>query len=237
MIRLFTFLCITFFLTTLGFGQSDVTIHVSDSESTMAIVGASVELNAVVMLTDGNGDAVFTGLADGAYPFTVTSDCYDMNAGTALVAGGNVTENILLTATTSAPVFVLTSNHPIIGSWVDGNVSLTNAMNSYSYDVTEFDNIIADVAFGTYQYTFQQAGGCYPAVTGTLTVDCASIDAQSGNVVLNIVDLGTATTSAPVFVLTSNHPIIGSWVDGNVSLTNAMNSYSYDVTEFDNIIA
>ena len=134
-------------------------------------------------------------------------------------------------------IFVSTSNHPIIVSWVDGHVNLNDGTNNYGYDVTEFDNIIADVVFGSYNNTFSESGACYPEVTGTLTVDCASIDPMSGNVFFSIVDEGTAATSAGIFVSTSNHPIIGSWVDGHVNLNDGTNNYDYDVTEFDNIIA
>jgi hypothetical protein len=180
------------------------------------------------------------------YTFSQAGGCFADITGTLVVdcAGinpmsGNVLLNILDegTAATSANVFVLTSNHPIIGSWIDGHVNLTDGVNTYDYDVTEFDNIIADVVFGTYTYTFSQAGGCFADITGTVVIDCASIDPMSGNVLLNILDEGTAATSANVFVLTSNHPIIGSWIDGHVNLTDGVNTYDYDVTEFDNIIA
>ncbi len=50
-------------------------------------------------------------------------------------------------------------------------------------------------------------------------VDCDAIDAQSGNVLLNIVADQPEVTSAPVFVFTSSNPIIGAWVDGNINLT------------------
>ncbi len=122
-------------------------------------------------------------------------------------------------------------------AWVDGHVTLSDGTNIFEYDVTEFDNIIADVPFGTYNYTFSQAGGCYPDVTGMVTVDCDAIIAQSGNVFLSIIDQGTEITAAPVFVSTSSHPIIGAWVDGHVTLTDGTNTFEYDVTEFDNIIA
>ncbi|MFT6781727.1 MAG: hypothetical protein ACJA1A_001649, partial [Saprospiraceae bacterium] len=193
-------------------------------------------------------DNIIADVAFGMYDFTFTKagGCYPPVIGILVVdcdaiddMSGSVLLNILDDGEelTSAPVFVLTSNHPIISSWVDGHVSLNDSANMYDYDVTELDNIITDVAFGTYDYTFTKAGGCYPPVSGSLVVDCDAINDMSGNVLLNIIDDGEELTSAPVFVLTSNHPIISSWVDGHVSLSDSANMYEYDVTEFDNIIA
>ncbi len=75
-----------------------------------------------------------------------------------------------------------------------------------------------------------------PEVTGTVTVDCDAIEAQSGNVFLNIVADQPEVTSAPVFVSTSSNPIIGAWVDGDINLSDGNNTYNSDVTEFDNIL-
>ncbi len=225
------------------------------STSSHPIIGAWVDGH--VTLTDGTNtyeydvtefDNIIADVAVGFYNYTFSQagGCFpdvtgilEVNCGAIIPESGNVLLSIIDQGTeiTAAPVFVSTSSHPIIGAWVDGHVTLTDGTNTFEYDVTEFDNIIADVPFGTYNYTFSQAGGCYPDVTGMVTVDCDAIIAQSGNVFLSIIDQGTEITSAPVFVLTSNHPIIGSWVDGHVSLTDGNNTFEYDVTEFDNIIA
>ncbi len=53
-------------------------------------------------------------------------------------------------------------------------------------------------------------------VTGTVTVDCDTIEAQSGNVFLTLYG-SENQPSAPVFVSTSSNPIIGAWVDGNIN--------------------
>ncbi|MCP4121498.1 MAG: T9SS type A sorting domain-containing protein, partial [Bacteroidetes bacterium] len=133
------------------------------------------------------------------YTFTQAGGCYADVTGTLTVdcngispQSGNIFMSIIDDGAeiTSAPVFVSTSNHPMIGSWVDGHVNLTDGGNTYDYDVTEFDNIISGVAFGTYDYTFTQAGGCYADVTGTLTVDCNGISPQSGNIFMSIIDDG-----------------------------------------------
>jgi hypothetical protein len=234
---------------------SQTTAPVFVSTSSHPIIGAWVD--GYVTLTNGFNsyeynvtefDNIIPDVAMGTYTYTFmqAGGCYPEVTGTLTVdcdaiipQSGNVLLSIIDQGTeiTAAPVFVSTSSHPIIGAWIDGHVTLTDGTNNFEYDVTEFDNIIADVPFGTYDYTFSQAGGCFKSVSGTLIVDCDAIIPQSGNVLLSIIDLGTELTSAPVFVLTSNHPIIGSWVDGHVSLTDGTNTFEYDVTEFDNIIA
>ena len=131
---------------------------------------------------------------------------------------------------TTAPVFVSTSDHPIIGSWVDGDVELTDGNNTYTYSVTEFDNIIADVAFGTYTYTFTRPGAC--PVTGTVEVSCATIESQSGNVFLPIVseDASVDTTvTQNGEMLTANVAganITYQWIDcdnGNAAIDGETN--------------
>ena len=69
-----------------------------------------------------------------------------------------------------------------------------------------------------------------------MVVDCQSISPQSGNIFFQIVDDQAEITSADVFVSTSNHPIIGSWVDGDVTLTDGTNTGRESGTEFDKIL-
>jgi hypothetical protein len=224
------------------------------STSSNPIIGAWVDGN--ITLSDGTNtysrdvtefDNIIDGVEFGTYDYTFvrSGGCYPEVTGTVTVdcdaispQSGNVFLPIVADQPeiTSAPVFVSTSSNPIIGAWVDGNITLSDGTNTYSRDVTEFDNIIDGVEFGTYDYTFVRSGGCYPEVTGTVTVDCDAISPQSGNVFLPIVADQPEITSAPVFVSTSSNPIIGAWVDGNITLSDGTNTYSRDVTEFDNII-
>ncbi|WP_250435696.1 T9SS type A sorting domain-containing protein, partial [Hanstruepera flava] len=145
---------------------------------------------------------------------TVTVDCSTIEA-----QSGNVFLPIFSEDQTSANVFVSTSSNPIIGAWVDGDIELTDGNNTYNYSVTEFDNIVANVAFGTYNYTFTRPGAC--DVTGTVTVDCSTIEAQSGNVFLPIFSEDASIDSSVTQnaeMLTANVSGVGieyQWVDCN----------------------
>ena len=226
--------------------------NVNEDNSPMSFPVATADIT----MTDGANtysitysefDNIMMDIPFGTYDYTISTDCHEDRTGSVTVDCGNIDPNnptptvavweVQGDELTIANVFVSTSNDPIIGSWIDGHVNLNDGVNNYDYDVTEFDNIIADVVFGVYDYTFTQAGGCYEPITGTLTVDCASIDPMSGNVFFPIVDEGEAATAASIFVSTSNDPVIGSWIDGHVNLNDGVNNYDYNVTEFDNIIA
>ena len=164
------------------------------------------------------------------WTFTQAGGCYSAVSGSLTVdctsideMSGNVLLNIIDEGEeiTTAPVFVLTSTHPLIGSWVDGHVNLNDGTNNYDYDVTEFDNIIDSVDFGTYTWSFTQAGGCYPEITGNLTVDCASINEMSGNVFLSIVDtstlivIDTSVVQEENVLTASATDVAYQWVDCN----------------------
>jgi hypothetical protein len=206
--KLYTFLVAIVMMAPV-FGQNQVTINVTDSGSN-PVENAEVNFNSTTETTDMNGTAVFSNVPDGLVVYTINKACYEEATGSITVAGGDVSETIVIQDLTDAPVFVSTSSNPIIGAWVDGNITLSDGTNTYSRDVTEFDNIIDGVEFGTYDYTFVRSGGCYPEVTGTVTVDCDAISPQSGNVFLPIVADQPEITSAPVFVSTSSNPIIGA---------------------------
>jgi hypothetical protein len=120
----------------------------------------------------------------------------------------------------------------MFGTFADGNINLTDGNNTYNQDVTEFDNLVMNVAFGTYDYTFTRAGAC--DVTGTVVVDCSTIDAQSGNVPLFF--LSADQTDASVFIGASSN-MFGTFADGNINLTDGNNTYNQDVTEFDNLVS
>ncbi|WP_250433842.1 hypothetical protein, partial [Hanstruepera flava] len=226
-------------------GQTDAPVFVSTSNN--PIIGSWVDGD--IELTDGNNtynysvtefDNIVANVAFGTYNYTFTRPGACDTTGTVVVdcstieaQSGNVFLPIFSEDQTSANVFVSTSNNPIIGSWVDGDIELTDGNNTYNYSVTEFDNIVANVAFGTYNYTFTRPGAC--DTTGTVVIDCSTIEAQSGNVFLPI--FSEDQTSANVFVSTSSNPIIGAWVDGDIELTDGNNTYNYSVTEFDNIVA
>uniref|UniRef100_UPI001300A29B T9SS type A sorting domain-containing protein n=1 Tax=Winogradskyella aurantiaca TaxID=2219558 RepID=UPI001300A29B len=213
--------------------DGDITISNDDNTYNYSVTEFD---NIVADIAFGTYDYTFV-RSGGCYPEvtgSITVDCNAIDPNSSNIFLGIVADQA---ETTSAAVFVSTSSHPLIGSWVDGDITISNADNTYNYSVTEFDNIVADIAFGTYDYTFVRSGGCYPEVTGSITVDCDAIDPISSNIFLGIVADQAETTSAAVFVSTSSHPLIGSWVDGDITISNDDNTYNYSVTEFDNIVA
>jgi hypothetical protein len=203
--------------------QSNVNISIVDAVSSLGIENATVTLNAISLETDANGDVTFTNVTDGSYTYSVSALCYIGTDGDIMVSGADVSQSVSLDSQVNAPVFVSVSSHPVIGAWVDGNINLTDGVNSYNADVTEFDNILADVAFGTYNYTFTPAGGCFPSVTGMLTVDCDAIEAQSGNVFFPIladqpeitIDITVAQEDTLLTANATGATIGYQWVDCN----------------------
>jgi hypothetical protein len=163
------------------FAQNNVNINVTDAISALAIENADVTLNSSTLQTDVNGDVVFAAIADGVYPYTITNDCYLDVSGSVTVAGAEVFETATMNSATSASVFIGSSSN-MFGTFAEGNINLTDGTNTYNQDVTEFDNLVSGVIFGTYDYTFSRAGAC--DVTGTVEVGCSTIDSNSGNVPL-----------------------------------------------------
>ena len=199
------------------FAQYNVNINVTDAATMLDIDTADVTFDGTTLQTDVNGDVTFTNFSDGMYNYTISKSCYQSITGSITVSGADVNENYALNAQTSASVFVTTSNHPIIGSWVDGSINLNDGVNNYDYDVTEFDNIVANVVFGTYNYTFTRPGAC--DTTGTITVDCSTIDPMSGNVFLPIfsedatIDTSVTQNSEMLTANASGVDITYQWVD------------------------
>ncbi|WP_169435028.1 peptidase associated/transthyretin-like domain-containing protein, partial [Neolewinella persica] len=150
-ITFLSFLLLASFTTMLG---QTATIQVQDGTAT-AITGASVTLNSTTVLTDGNGDAVFSGLADGTYPFTVTADCYEAGSGSVDIAGANASETAVLPLSTTNDLFINLTPPGGIGFPPTGvTVRLYN--DDLSYDqtlVTGGFTAFTDVPYGTYNYT------------------------------------------------------------------------------------
>jgi hypothetical protein len=102
--------------------------------------------------------------------------------------------------------------------------------NTYTKSVTEFDNIIPGVAFGTYNFTFTRPGAC--DVTGTVDVSCGTIEAASGNVFLPIVSEDASVDTSVTQnneILTANESgpgITYQWIDcdnGNAPIAGEIN--------------
>ena len=99
--------------------------------------------------------------------------------------------------------------------------------------ISEFDNIMTDVAFGTYDYTITTETCRVRA--GSVTVGCGTIDAMSGNVAVWEVQ---GDASAPVFwnVNQDNSPMSFPVATAEISMTDGVNTYTKTYSEFDNIM-
>ncbi|PTL99273.1 MAG: hypothetical protein DA407_16885, partial [Bacteroidetes bacterium] len=110
------------------FGQTnDVFFFVTEAGGPpIPFNGATINLTdggaydqSIITGADPLGD-VFSAVPYGAYTYIITKDCYVPKMGAVTVdANGGMGVSIVdtVTATTSAPVFVSTSSHPIIGAW------------------------------------------------------------------------------------------------------------------------
>ena len=200
------------------FAQNNVNINVTDAISALAIENADVTLNSSTLQTDVNGDVVFAAIADGVYPYTITNDCYLDVSGSVTIAGAEVFETATMNSQTSASVFIGSSSN-MFGTFAEGNINLTDGTNTYNQDVTEFDNLVAGVIFGTYDYTFSRAGAC--DVTGTVEVGCSTIDSNSGNVPLFFlsedatVDIGVDQVDNVLTANATGTSISYQWLDCN----------------------
>ena len=70
---------------------STVTITVVDGGGT-AVAGASVTFDGQAMDSDANGQAIYTGVVDGSYEYSVSHPDYIATSGTITVAGADVNE-------------------------------------------------------------------------------------------------------------------------------------------------
>ena len=175
------------------FGQT-ATVQVQDGDAT-AIVGAAVLLNGTSVFTDGSGNAIFSGLADGTYPYTVTADCYEGGSGSVVIAGADNSDTVVLSLSTTNDVFVNLVPPGGIGFPPSGvTVRLYN--DDLSYDqtlVTGGFTVFEAVPYGTYNYTLSQ--DCKVTVTGTTTVECTP-----GDIDALVAEFGLNQNTNDVFV-------------------------------------
>ena len=199
------------------------TVHVEDADAT-AIVGAAVTLDGTSVLTDDNGDAVFPGLADGTYPYTVTADCYDDGAGSVTIVGADNSDTAVLSLSTTNDVFVNLTPPGGIGFPPTGvTVRLYN--DDLSYDqtvVTGGFTIFEAVPYGTYNYTLSK--DCKVTVQGTTTVECTP-----GDIDALVAAFGVNQTTNDVFVNLTPPGGIG-FPPSAVTVRLYNDDFSYDQT-------
>ncbi len=170
------------------------TVHVQDAAA-VAIEGATVTLNSTSIDTDSNGDANFSGLADGTYEYTVTADCYTTESGAVVIDGSDNSDTAILSLQTTNDVFVNLVPPGGIGFPPTGvTVRLYN--DDLTYDqtlVTGGFTAFQAVPYGTYNYTLSQ--DCKETVTGTTTVECTP-----GDIDELVAEFGMNLTTNDVFV-------------------------------------
>jgi len=221
------------FIATTIFAQQNVSIHVKDNVSLLPIQGAKVTTNSQTLLTDVNGDVTFTGFLDGLYDIEISSSCHSTFSQSFTVSGAAVVLDYKLNPLTKAPVFfnVNETGSPMSFPVGTAKIAMTDGVNSYSLTYSEFDNIIADVAFGTYDYTITT--DCHEVRKGSVTVDCSAIDAMSGNVavfevqgVKALIDTSVSQVNNVLTANASGATIGYQWVDcnsGNSPIDGATN--------------
>ncbi|MCB9324207.1 MAG: T9SS type A sorting domain-containing protein [Lewinellaceae bacterium] len=190
---LFSLMLLGMFSSAALIGQT-ATVHVQDDAAT-AIVGASVTLNTTIVLTDDSGDAIFAGLADGDYAYTVTADCYVAGAGVITIAGADNSDTTVLSLSTSNDLFINLLPPGGFGFPPSGvTVRLYN--DDLSYDetlVTGGFTVFSNVPYGTYNYTLSQ--DCKQTVTGTTTVECTP-----GDIDALVAEFGVNQTTNDLFI-------------------------------------
>jgi hypothetical protein len=197
----------------------------------MPLANASVTLDGNSVSTDAAGQAVFTGLADDTYNYSVSATCYDPGSGMVTVAGANASAALALSAmSTNNLFFYIGDPLAIVGSSV-------NVTNGTDYDTTfvTWDTfggqMLGDVPFGAITYTIITP--CYETVTGTVTVDCNNGDGilVSANPAPIVID-PTVTLAGNTLTATATG-VDYQWVDcnnGNAPIDGATGQ-SFEATE------
>lgn len=160
--------------TTQALAQFNATITVTDAGTSAPLENATVQLDGNALTTDALGQAVFTGLADGTYDYTVSLACYTSGAGSITIAGADASSPLALQPMVANNVFFfIGSPFALIGA----NVNLTDGAD-FNVSFVTWDTwggeMVADVPFGEYSYTISKP--CYETITGTVVVDCNNGD-------------------------------------------------------------
>lgn len=152
------------------FGQFNATITVTDLGTGAPLENATVELDGNSQVTDALGQAVFSGLADNTYEYSVSAICYDMGFGSIIIAGGDGEAFLALDAMSANNVFFFIGSPLAI---TGATVNLTDG-GDFNMEFITSDpfggKMVGNVPFGEYSYTITIP--CYEPIAGTVTVDC-----------------------------------------------------------------
>ncbi|HRA16878.1 MAG TPA: hypothetical protein PLZ24_07035, partial [Flavobacteriales bacterium] len=85
--------------------QHSATITVTDLGSGMPVENATVSLDGNFIATDPAGQAIFPGLADDTYDYSVFATCYNEGSGSVTIAGADGASSVMLDPLSTNNVF------------------------------------------------------------------------------------------------------------------------------------
>lgn len=150
--------------------QFDATILVIRQGTAAPLANAMVTLNGDMLATDQAGRAVFHGLQNLSYDFTVTANCFVPGSGTITIAGADATTGLELSlATTNNLFFYIGDPLAILGALVQ--VTNGGGFNQSFVTTDTFGGEMLDsVPYG--EITYRISAPCYQTLVGTVMVDC-----------------------------------------------------------------
>ena len=248
---LFIFLCANVFAQT-----ANVFWSVNQDSSPMSFPVATADITMtdgvnppITLAYDSNNfiDVMFD-VPYGTYDYTITTEGCRIRTGQVFVDASTIDPN---NPTPTVPVFTVQgdavanvfwnvnqTSSPISFPVATADITMTDGVNTYSITYSEFDNIMADVPFGTYNYTIST--DCHEDRTGSVTVDCANIDPNNPTPTVAVWEVqGDELTTANVFwnVNQTSSPISFPVATADITMTDGVNTYSITYSEFDNIMA
>ena len=210
-----------------------LTIEVKDGAT--PILGAVVSIGGSTATTDASGNAVFTALPWGNYPYTVSAAGYSDTTGTASVAANGDVSGATADLNSSRTAYPLTiavndGKVPVQGATVHiGDRTATTDASGNA--------VFTALPWGTYPYTVSGAG--YSDTTGTASI------AANGGAGGTSVDLNSSRTAYPLTIEVKDGavPVQGAMVHiGDKAVTTDANGdavfsnlpwgvYEYTVTK------
>ena len=201
---------------------SDITFHVTADGADLE--GALVSVEGDDILTDANGEAVFT-LPDGDYIYAVSKDGYVTINDFVTVAGAPQTIEVMMEMVTNEITFHVTSDGENISGadvTVEGETVETNFNGMAMFDLPD----------GDYDYMVEKEGyvtanGSFTVVGAPLTVD-VEIEAILYDVTFHVTADGSDLEGADVTV---DGETMTTGTNGNAMFSLPNGTYSYTVTK------
>jgi hypothetical protein len=163
------------------YAQHAATITITDLGTGLPMENASVYLDGNTVATDANGMAVFPGLPDNTYDFSVTEPCHLSGGGTVVINGADAEATLEMAAMITNNLFwYIGDPFAITGATVQVSNGAGYDTSFVTWD-TFGGEMLADVPFGAISYTI--SAPCFETVSGTVTVDC-----NGGNGIMVIAD-------------------------------------------------